>query len=64
MGCVWGLPLLTDRQCACQVMPAFGLGSWSVCLAGPSRVAQIRDAMMLLWDVVEVWQGQGQAGPD
>lgn len=40
------------------------LGSWSVFLAGRSRVAQIRDAVMLLWDVVEVWQGQGQAGPD
>lgn len=27
-------------------------------------MAQIRDAVMLLWDAVEVWQGRGQAGPD
>ena len=27
-------------------------------------MAQIRDAVMLLGDVVEVWQGRGQVGPD
>lgn len=30
----------------------------------PGRAAQIRDAVMLLWDAVEVWQSRGQAGPD
>lgn len=40
------------------------LGSWSVYLAERGRMAQIRDAVMLLGDVVEVWQGRGQVGPD
>lgn len=40
------------------------LDSWSVYLAKCSRVAHIRDSAMLLGDVVEVWQDQGQAGPD
>lgn len=33
-------------------------------MAERGTVAQIRDAAMLLGDVVEVWQGRGQAGPD
>lgn len=41
------------------------LGSWSVYLAERSRVAQIRDAAMLLWDVVEGFGRVGdKQGPD
>lgn len=54
---------LQSGQCACQVMPgrgwAVGKGIWQ-----KAAVAQIRDAVMLLRDVVEVWQSWGQAGLD
>lgn len=56
--------LLTVRAVCLSGHAWIWLGSWSVYLAKWSRVAQIRDAVMLLGDVVEVWQGRGQAGPD
>lgn len=51
-------------QCACRVMPGFGWAVGVCTWQSAERVAQIRDAMMLLGDVVEVWLSQGQAGPN
>lgn len=47
-------------QCACWVMPGFGWAVGVCTWQSTERVAQIRDAMMLLGDVVEVWLSQGQ----
>lgn len=51
-------------QCACQVMPGFGWAVGVCTWQSAARVAQIRDAVMLLGDVVEVWLSREQAGPD
>lgn len=59
VGCVWGQPPLSQGS----VPVGSGLHLVGQLKTALGKAPQIRDAVMFLWDAVEVWQDWGTSRP-